>query len=129
IFGMNLVTHQTGPQGRKVSRLLVEQGLPIARELYLGIVIDRAAGRPVMMASQDGGMEIETVAEKTPERIFKEYINPATGLIPFQTRKLAFALGLEGDRVAKFGAMVAAVYAAFLGTDASLVELNPLVVT
>jgi len=129
IFGMNLVTHQTGPQGRTVSRLLVEQGLPIARELYLGIVIDRAAGRPVIMASQDGGMEIETVAEKTPERIFKEYVNPATGLIPFQTRKLAFALGLEGDQVAKFGKMVAALYAAFLGTDASLLEINPLIVT
>ena len=99
IFGMTLVTHQTGPEGRKVSRLLVEQGLPIARELYLGLVLDRAAGRPVIMASQDGGMEIETVAEKTPERIFKEYINPATGLVPFQTRKLAFALALEGDQV------------------------------
>jgi succinyl-CoA synthetase beta subunit len=129
IFGMTLVTHQTGPGGRKVSRLLVEQGLPIARELYLGLVIDRAAGRPVIMASQDGGMEIETVAEKTPERIFKEYINPATGLIPFQTRKLAFALGLQGDQVAKFGAMVTALYAAFLGTDASLIEINPLIVT
>jgi succinyl-CoA synthetase beta subunit len=129
IFGMNLVTHQTGPQGRVVSRLLVEQGLPIARELYLGIVIDRAAGRPVIMASQDGGMEIETVAEKTPERIFKEYINPASGLIPFQTRKLAFALGLEGDQVAKFGKMVTALYAAFIGTDASLLEINPLIVT
>src|SRR5919109_4758684 len=95
IHGMTLVTHQTGPEGRKVSRLLVEQGLPIARELYLGIVIDRAAGRPVIMVSQDGGMEIEAVAEKTPERIHKEYVNPATGLIPFQSRKLAFALGLD----------------------------------
>src|SRR5436190_15562995 len=129
IFGMNLVTHQTGPQGRLVSRLLVEQGLPIARELYLGIVIDRAAGRPVIMASQDGGMEIETVAEKTPERIFKEYVNPATGLIPFQGRKLAFKLGLDGDQVAKFGKMVASLYAAFIGTDASLLEINPLIVT
>jgi succinyl-CoA synthetase beta subunit len=112
-----------------VSRLLVEQGLPIARELYVGLVIDRAAGRPVIMASQDGGMEIETVAEKTPDRIFREYVNPATGLIPFQTRKLAFALGLQGDQVAKFGSLVTALYAAFLGTDASLVEINPLVVT
>jgi succinyl-CoA synthetase beta subunit len=129
IFGMQLVTHQTGPEGRKVSRLLVEQGLPIARELYLGLVIDRAAGRPVIMASQDGGMEIETVAAKTPERIFKEYINPATGLVPFQTRNLAFALGLQGDQVMKFGKMVTALYAAFLGTDASLLEINPLVVT
>src|SRR5205085_86418 len=129
IFGMNLVTHQTGPDGRIVSRLLVEQGLPIARELYLGIVIDRAAGRPVIMVSQDGGMEIETVAEKTPERIHKEYVNPATGLIPFQTRKLGFALGLEGEQIAKFGKLVTALYAAFLATDASLVEINPLIVT
>ena len=129
IFGMNLVTHQTGPEGRTVSRLLVEQGLPIARELYLGLVIDRAAGRPVIMASQDGGMEIETVAEKTPERIHKEYVNPATGLVPFQTRKLAFALGLEGDQIVKFGKMVNSLYNAFLGTDASLVEINPLIVT
>jgi succinyl-CoA synthetase beta subunit len=129
IFGMNLVTHQTGPEGRRVSRLLVEQGLPIARELYLGLVIDRAAGRPVIMASPDGGMEIEAVAEKTPERIHKEYVNPATGLIPFQMRKLAFALGLQDDQIAKFGKLVAAVYNAFVGTDASLVEINPLIVT
>ena len=112
-----------------MSRLLVEQGLPIARELYLGLVIDRAAGRPAIMASQDGGMEIETVAEKTPERIFREHIDPATGLVPFQTRKLAFALGLQGDQVAKFGKLVTALYSAFLGTDASLVEINPLIVT
>jgi succinyl-CoA synthetase beta subunit len=129
IFGMNLVTHQTGPEGRRVSRLLVEQALPIARELYLGLVIDRAAGRPVIMVSQDGGMEIETVAEKTPERIHKEYIDPAIGLIPFQSRKLAFALGLDGDQISKFGRMVTSLYAAFTGTDASLVEINPLIVT
>ena len=129
IYGMTLVTHQTGPEGRKVSRLLIEEGLPIARELYLGIVIDRAAGRVVIMASPDGGMEIETVAEKTPERIHKEYVDPATGLIPFQGRKLAFALGLEGDQVGKFGKMVAALYTAFVGTDASLLEVNPLIVT
>ncbi len=129
IFGMTLVTHQTGPEGRIVSRVLVESGLPVARELYLGLVVDRAAGRPVIMASQDGGMEIELVAEKTPERIFKEYVNPATGLVPFQTRKLAFALDLAGDQVAKFGKMVTSLYAAFIGTDASLVEINPLVVT
>jgi succinyl-CoA synthetase beta subunit len=129
IHGMMLITHQTGPEGRRVSRLLVEQGLPIARELYLGLVIDRAAGRPVFMASQDGGMEIEAVAEKTPERIHREHIDPAAGLVPFQTRKLAFALGLEGEQVGKFAKLVTAVYAAFLGTDASLVEINPLVVT
>ena len=129
IHGMTLVTHQTGPEGRKVSRLLIEQGLPIARELYLGIVIDRAAGWPVIMASQDGGMEIEAVAEKTPERIYKEYVNPATGLVPFQARKLAFALGLEGDQVSKFAKMLTSLYNAFLGTDASLLEVNPLIVT
>jgi succinyl-CoA synthetase beta subunit len=129
IHGMTLVTHQTGPEGRKVSRLLVEQGVPIARELYLGIVIDRAAGRPVIMASQDGGMEIEAVAEKTPERIHKEYVNPATGLLPFQARKLAFALALEGDQVGKFGKMLTSLYNAFVGTDASLLEVNPLIVT
>ena len=103
IYGMNLVTHQTSPEGRKVSRLLIEQGLPIARELYLGIVLDRAAGRPVIMASQDGGMEIETVAEKTPERIHKEYVNPGTGLMPFQARKLAFALASKAIRSAGSG--------------------------
>ena len=129
IYGMTLVTHQTGPEGRKVSRLLIEQGLPIVRELYLGIVIDRAAGRPVIMASQDGGMDIEAVAEKTPERIHKEYINPATGLIPFQARKLAFALALEGDQIGKFVKMLTALYTAFTGTDASLLEINPLIVT
>jgi succinyl-CoA synthetase beta subunit len=129
IHGMTLITHQTGPEGRTVSRLLVEQGLPIARELYLGIVLDRAAGKPVIMASQDGGMEIEAVAEKTPDRIHKEYVNPATGLVPFQARKLAFALGLQGDQVAKFGKMLTSLYSAFIGTDASLLEINPLIVT
>src|SRR5918993_750646 len=129
IHGMTLVTHQTGPDGRKVSRLLIEQGLPIARELYLGIVVDRAAGKLVIMASQDGGMEIEAVAEKTPERIHREYVNPGTGLIPFQARKLAFALGLESDQVGKFGKLLTSLYNAFVGTDASLLEINPLVVT
>src|SRR5215212_8419547 len=129
IFGMKLVTHQTGPEGRVVARLLIEEGLPIARELYLGVVIDRASGRPVIMASQDGGMDIETVAEKTPERIYKEYVDPGTGLAPFETRKLAFALGLQGDQVAQFGKMLTSLYNAFVGTDASLVEINPLIVT
>ena len=129
IHGMTLVTHQTGPEGRKVTRLLIEQGLPIARELYLGIVVDRAVGQPVIMASQDGGMEIEAVAEKTPDRIYREYVNPGTGLIPFQGRNLAFALGLEGDQVGKFGKMLASLYSAFVGTDASLLEINPLIVT
>ena len=129
IHGMNLITHQTGPEGRKVSRLLIEEGLPIARELYLGIVIDRASGRPVIMASQDGGMEIEAVAERTPERIYKEYVDPSTGLVAFQARKLAFALALEGDQIGKFGTMLTSLYNAFVGTDASLLEINPLIVT
>jgi succinyl-CoA synthetase beta subunit len=129
IYGMTLVTHQTGPEGRTVSRLLIEQGLPIARELYLGIVIDRSVGWPVVMASPDGGMDIETVAAKTPERIHKEHVNPGTGLMPFQTRKLAFALGLRGDQIAGFGRMLSALYSAFVGTDASLLEINPLIVT
>jgi succinyl-CoA synthetase beta subunit len=126
---MRLVTHQTGPEGRIVSRVLVESGLQMSRELYLGLVIDRAAARPVMMASPDGGMDIETVAAKTPERIFKEHLDPATGLVPFQTRKLAFALGLGGGQVQQASKLMTAVYDAFIRTDASLVEINPLVVT
>ena len=126
---MKLVTHQTGPEGRKVSRLLVEQGLPIARELYLGIVIDRAAGRPVIMASQDGGMEIETVAEKTPERIYKEYVDPATGLDSVPDAQAGVRAGSRRRSGGKFGKMVTALYAAFIGTDASLLEINPLIVT
>ena len=129
MLGMTLITHQTGPEGRTVSRVLIEKGLPIARELYLGMVIDRTAGRPVIMASPDGGVDIEAVAEKTPERIFREYVDPATGLVPFQTRKLAFALGLDGELAGKAGKLMSALYAAFVATDASLVEINPLVVT
>jgi succinyl-CoA synthetase beta subunit len=129
MIGMQLVTHQTGPEGREVKRVLVEQGLQIARELYLGMVIDRAAERPVMMASPAGGMEIEKVAEETPELIFKEYIDPAVGLQPFQAQKLAFALKLEGDSVAKAVKLMMAVADAFFGKDASLVEINPLIVT
>jgi len=129
MIGMRLVTHQTGPDGRIVSRVLVEAGLQPARELYLGLVIDRAAGRPVLMASPDGGVDIEAVAAKTPERIFKEHINPVTGLVPFQARKLAFALGLDGGQAQKASKLMTALYDAFLRTDASLVEINPLVVT
>ena len=101
ILGMQLVTHQTGPEGRTVSRVLIEQGLDIARELYLGLVIDRSTERPVLMVSPDGGVEIEKVAEETPERIFKALIDPALGLQPYQARELAFSLGLKGDQVAK----------------------------
>jgi succinyl-CoA synthetase beta subunit len=129
ILGMTLVTHQTGPDGRVVQRLLVEEGLAIARELYLGLVIDRSSRRPVMMASQDGGVEIEKVAAETPDRIYKAYIDPALGLQPFQARRLAFQLGLQGDQVGKAVKLMQAVYQTFLATDASLVEINPLVVT
>ena len=129
ILGMNLVTHQTGPRGQHVRKVLVEQGLDIKRELYLGIVIDRSTEKPVLMVSPDGGVEIETVAEETPERIFKEYINPAVGLAPFQARKLAFALGLEGPQIAQATKFMSAVWEAFRATDASLLEINPLIIT
>jgi succinyl-CoA synthetase beta subunit len=129
ILGMNLVTHQTGPEGRVVGRILVEEGLAISRELYLGLVIDRSTQRPVIMVSPDGGMEIEKVAEETPDRIFKALVDPAIGLQPFQARQLAFALGLSGDQVGKAVKLMMAVYQAFLASDASLVEINPLIVT
>jgi succinyl-CoA synthetase beta subunit len=129
MIGMNLVTYQTGPHGQKVQRVLVEQGLKIARELYLGIVLDRTTERPVLMVSSEGGVEIEKVAEETPERIFKEFVHPAIGLSAFQTRKLAFALGLEGPQVGQAARMMAALYQAFVATDASLLEINPLIVT
>jgi succinyl-CoA synthetase beta subunit len=129
LLGMTLVTHQTGPEGRVVSRVLVEEGLQIARELYLGLLIDRATARPVLMVSPDGGVEIERVAAETPERIFKAFIHPALGLQPFEARRMAFSLGLRGDQVGKAVTMMAAAYGAFEATDASLVEINPLVVT
>ncbi len=129
MIGMRLVTHQTGPSGQIVQRVLVEQGLKIKRELYLGIVIDRSTERAVLMVSPDGGVEIEKVAEETPERIFKEFIHLGAGLSPYQTRKLAFALGLEGSQVAQAGKLMTAVYETFKATDASLIEINPLIVT
>jgi succinyl-CoA synthetase beta subunit len=129
MLGMTLVTHQTGPEGRVVSRVLVEEGMQIARELYFSILLDRAAMRPIIMASAAGGMDIEEVAAKTPEKIIREHVDPATGLMPFQTRKIAFALGLEGAQVQKAAKLMTAVYDAFVGTDASLVEINPLIVT
>jgi succinyl-CoA synthetase beta subunit len=129
MLGMLLVTYQTGPTGQTVQRVLVEQGLKIKRELYLGLVIDRSTERPVMMVSPDGGVEIEKVAAETPERIFKEAIHPAVGLTAFQTRKLAFALGLEGPQVARAGKVMTALYDAFLATDSALLEINPLIVT
>jgi len=129
IIGMQLVTHQTGPEGQTVKTVLVEQGLKIARELYLGMVIDRSTERPVLMVSSEGGVEIEKVAEETPEKIFKEFVNPTAGLSAFQTRKLAFALGLEGPAVTQAGTFMTALWEAFKATDASLIEINPLIVT
>jgi succinyl-CoA synthetase beta subunit len=129
ILGMNLVTHQTGPHGQKVRRVLIEQGVKIERELYLGIVLDRASERLVLMVSPEGGVEIEKVAEETPEKIFKAFIHPGLGLASYQTRQLAFALGLQGPQVAAAGKMMMALYHAFIATDASLLEINPLIVT
>jgi succinyl-CoA synthetase beta subunit len=129
ILGMTLVTHQTGPAGKVVKRLYVEEGCKIARELYLGMVVDRATSRITMMASTEGGMEIEEVAARTPEKILKEVIDPVTGLGAFQARNLAFGLGLVDKQVNKAVQFMTALYNAFLGSDASLVEINPLVVT
>ncbi|MBP2679949.1 MAG: sucC [Deltaproteobacteria bacterium] len=129
ILGMTLVTHQTGPQGKKVKRVLIEQAGRIKRELYLGMVIDRALSRVVMMASTEGGMEIETVAANTPEKILKEWVDPAVGLLPFQARKLAFGLGIPGELTNKAVKLMTALYKAFVDTDCSLAEINPLVLT
>jgi succinyl-CoA synthetase beta subunit len=129
MIGMRLVTYQTGPEGQVVQRVLVEQGLRIKRELYLGLVIDRASEKAVLMASPDGGVEIEKVAHETPDRIFKAFIHPGTGLGAYQTRTLAFALGLEGQQIAQAGKLMSAVYDTFKATDASLIEINPLIVT
>jgi succinyl-CoA synthetase beta subunit len=129
MLGKKLVTPQTGPEGRVVRRVLIEEGLDIARELYLGLVIDRAAARPVVMASSEGGVEIEIVAAEHPEKILKEYIDPAVGFQAFQARKLAFGLGLEGARVSEATRFLSALCRAFEATDASLAEINPLVVT
>ena len=129
ILGMQLVTHQTGPQGQKVGRVLVEEGLQMNKELYLGLVIDRSAGCPVMMASSEGGVEIEKVAAETPHLIKKAYIDPATGMIPFQARQLAFGIGIAPALVNKAAKLMLGIYEAFEATDASLVEINPLVTT
>jgi succinyl-CoA synthetase beta subunit len=129
LLGATLVTHQTGPGGQRVSRLLIEEGLAIACELYLSLVIDRAAQKIVIMLSAEGGVDIEEVAAKTPEKIHKELIDPAVGLQPYQARKLAFAVGLEGKQIDKATKMMRALYHAFIATDASLVEVNPLIVT
>ena len=129
ILGKKLVTAQTGPEGRIVRRLLIEEGLEIAREFYLGMVIDRVAAEPVFMASSEGGVEIEVVAAEHPEKILKEFINPAVGLQPFQARKAAYGLGLDPILVKDAAQFFASLYRAFRATDASLVEINPFVLT
>ena len=129
ILGMTLVTHQTGPQGKLVHKVLVEQGLNIEKELYMGMVIDRASERIVMMVSTEGGVEIEKVAAETPEKILKAFIDPLVGIMPYHTRELAYGLGLSGDLVKKASRFMIALYNAFVGKDASLAEINPLVIT
>jgi succinyl-CoA synthetase beta subunit len=129
MLGMKLVTHQTGPEGREVRTLLIEEGLPIDKEFYLGITLDRASGRDVFMASSAGGMDIETVAAETPEKILKETIDPAVGLRPFQARKLAFGLGLPSDLVNQAAKFMLALYEAYQKMDATIVEINPFLLT
>ncbi len=129
ILGKTLVTIQTGPDGQRVSRLLVEEGLAIDRELYLGLVVDRATQRIVLMVSQEGGVEIEKVAHEHPEKIHKVFINSAVGLQHFEAQRLGFALGLTGDSLKKGVKLMLALYQAFIATDASIIELNPLIVT
>ena len=129
IVGMTLITPQTGPQGRVVRRLLIEEGLDIKRELYLGLLVDRESGRPVFMASAAGGMDIEEVAKENPSAIIREPIHPAVGLQPYQARKIAFALGLPGELIGVATPFFQALYRAFVDTDASLLEINPCVLT
>jgi len=129
ILGMTLITHQTGPEGRVVRRLLIEEGLDIKRELYLSILVDRGSGKPVFMASAAGGMEIEEVAKDNPDAILKETIHPAVGLEPYQVRKLGFGVGLAPEMMAAAVPFFQALYRAFLETDATLLEINPCVVT
>jgi succinyl-CoA synthetase beta subunit len=129
ILGKVLVTHQTGPEGKEVKRLLVEEGCDIKKEYYIGVVIDRVTGRVTMMASEEGGTEIEEVAEATPEKIFKEAIDPAIGLQAFQARKLAFSINIPKELVNKAVKFMMALYQAFVDKDCSIAEINPLVVT
>ena len=129
IIGMNLVTHQTGPEGKVVTKVLVEQGLNIAKELYLSIVPDRATAKIVIMASEAGGMDIEEVAEATPEKIIKVYINPLTGIQPYHCRQVAFGLNLAPALMKPFVGMLASLYKLLVDYDCSLVEINPLIIT
>ena len=128
ILGMQLVTHQTGPEGQQVRKVLIEEALEIEQELYLGVTLDRAAERPVLMASRSGGMDIEEVARTDPDAILRELIDPQLGVLPFQCRRVASGLGYSGGTARQIQAAVASVVAAYLATDASLVEINPLMV-
>ena len=127
MLGMKLVTHQTGPEGRMVRRLLIEETLPIEKKLYLGILVDRAEGKPVFMASAAGGMDIEQVAAENPNAILRQYIDPGMGLEPFQARKIAFALGLKAQQINPAVQFLTGLYRAFLETDSSLLEINPFI--
>jgi len=129
ILGMRLITHQTGPEGRIVHRLLVEQGMNIAREMYVGVTLDRTRSQHVVMVSTEGGVEIEKVAAESPEKILKEAVDPLVGLTQFQARKLCFGLGLTGDAFKNGVKFLLALYKAYEATDASLAEINPLVIT
>ncbi len=129
ILGMQLVTHQTGPEGREVKTLLIEEGLPIDREFYLGLTLDRVTGRNVFMASSAGGMDIEKVAEETPDLIIKETIDPSVGLRGFQARKMAFGLGIPNDLINQAAKFMLALYDAYEKMDASLIEINPFLLT
>src|SRR3970282_337555 len=129
MLGSKLVTIQTGKEGKVVNRLYLEQGIDIDRELYLAVLLDRAVGRSVVMVSTEGGMDIEKVAEETPERILREEVDPAFGFADFQANELAHELGLRGDAAANFGPFVKAIVAAATELDTDLIEINPLVVT
>ena len=129
ILGMNLVTHQTGPEGKLVQCLLIEETLPIEKELYLGILVDRAEGKPVFMASAAGGMDIEQVAAENPDAILKQHVDPGMGLEAFQARKIAFQLGLKGPQINQAVQFLTGLYRAFLDTDSSLLEINPFITT
>lgn len=129
LLGKVLVTHQTGPEGKEVKRLLIEQGCDIKKEYYVGVVVDRGTGRVTMMASEEGGTEIEEVAAATPEKIFKEVIDPAVGLTSFQARRLAYSINIPNELVGKATQFMIALYEAFVDKDCSIAEINPLVVT
>ncbi|MDX2019352.1 MAG: ADP-forming succinate--CoA ligase subunit beta [Deltaproteobacteria bacterium] len=129
ILGMNLITHQTGPEGQKVNRLFLEQGAAIAKELYVSLLVDRGTGKTVVMASKEGGMDIEEVAAHNPDAIIKEYVDPALGLAGFQARNLAYGLGLTGDAAKNAANFLLKLYTAFIAEDAAMLEINPLVLT